>query len=227
MLRIAIDGACRRNGKPDCVSSGGIYIMHTNEVGKCVSCSTQSVVEYESTNQRGELKALIEALKYIKSSRVKEAQILTDSEYLFNSVTKEWYARWELNGWHTADGGPVKNKDLWEAIYYLIETTPAEIVYYHIKGHLISIGKVTAIKSLEADCTGEALCRQAFKKINESANLPAFIANCDYAQGLSEANNGFRLPQNTFKIFIAMNTVADAVATKAVENAVNAESIEN
>lgn len=219
MLRIAIDGACRRNGKPDCVSAGGVFILHINDEGKATHCETQYTVEYESTNQRGELNALIEALKYIHNSRVTAAQILTDSEYLFNAMTKSWYSRWEFNDWRTASGDAVKNRDLWERVGNLVDVMQAEVTYYHIKGHLISFGKSTASRFLETDGTGKLLYKEVFSKFNELSEerTATFVSNMEYAQELSKKNNGFELPKRELRNFVVMNTMADAVATRAVE----------
>ena len=76
MLVIAIDGACRRNGKPDCVSAGGVLVVQDNETYR-----TLCVSEKGSTNQRGEMLALLEALRYIYDTPGNDALIITDSEY--------------------------------------------------------------------------------------------------------------------------------------------------
>ena len=86
MLRIAIDGACRRNGKPDCISAGGVYVQRLDE-GSIVCHSIAAISESESTNQRGELLALDRALTYIYNFG-EEAIVITDSEYIFNAMTK-------------------------------------------------------------------------------------------------------------------------------------------
>ena len=55
MLVISIDGACRRNGKPDCVASGAVFIKQYDEDNNLVATRPLSVWELKSTNQRGEL----------------------------------------------------------------------------------------------------------------------------------------------------------------------------
>ncbi len=223
MLRIAIDGACRRNGKPDCISSGGVFILHIGEEGKATHCEMRSVVEFESTNQRGELNALVEALKYVKVSRVKEAQIVTDSEYLFNAMTKNWYTRWEFNDWRTASGGDVKNRDLWEKICCLVDTSTTDVTYYHIKGHVMSFGKVSARKLLEADESGKFLYKELYGKykslFREDVDGKPLSTDLKYAQDLSYKNNGFVLPPKELRNFVVINAMADAIATKAVDDA--------
>ena len=62
MLLISIDGACRRNGKPDCVSAGGVFIQQFDSKLNLQQTSILSNYETASTNQRGELLALLTAL---------------------------------------------------------------------------------------------------------------------------------------------------------------------
>lgn len=214
MLLIAIDGACRRNGKPDCTSAGGVFIQRFNEEGVPVHFEQLSVHEYNSTNQRGELLALLEALRRLDGVR-EEAQILTDSEYLFNAMSKDWLSRWSTNGWSTAAGEDVKNADIWVQILDAVQRVPFEIAYYHIKGHVIPFGKVTAQRSLQYDPTGRDLALQAADQFERKASSreTAFA----YASELSRKNNGFPLPMNILKRFVVANVVADAVATNAVE----------
>ena len=146
MLLISIDGACRRNGKPDCVAAGGVFIQQFNENLDLQQTSILSNYETASTNQRGELLALLTALDHIWVSK-QDTQIVTDSEYLFNAMTKEWYRSWMNKNWVTATGEPVKNRDLWQEIakaYCRCADAGIDITFYHIKGHCIPFGKVTA-----------------------------------------------------------------------------------
>ena len=218
MLSIAIDGACRRNGKPDCTSSGGVFFY-----GQCApgvnTCGVDYAHEYNSTNQRGEMLALIKALELVKESFYDiEVMIITDSEYLFNAMTKRWYDTWYYNEWYTSSGSLAKNADLWEKIRNLmvwIDNTECEIHFYHIKGHCIPFGRVTADNLLMRDPSGRALYNEVLKKFDTCA--PTKHAVFAAAQELSEKNNGFKLYPDTFKQFVAMNVMADAIATKAVD----------
>jgi ribonuclease HI len=66
-----------------------------------------------TTNNRMELTAALEGLRALKESCAVE--LVTDSEYLKNGMTK-WIANWKRRGWKTAEGKPVVNRDLWEAL---------------------------------------------------------------------------------------------------------------
>lgn len=215
---IAIDGACRRNGQPDCVSSGGVFIeIYASDM----LVATQCIANYEvqSTNQRGELLALLTALRYINTTMV-ATNIVTDSEYIFNAVTKEWFVGWESRDWLTASMEPVKNKDLWQEIKQVYDECVAsniDITLYHIKGHCISFGKVTANTLLEKDHTGKALLDEVYRKYDATASQKADkLAD---ANELSLKNNGFKLDPKILRHFVVINTMADAIATKCVETA--------
>lgn len=219
MKILAIDGACRRNGKPDCTSAGGVFIYsHTSSER---SCGTLFVSEYNSTNQRGELLALLEALTYLKPyTGTDDILIVTDSEYIYNAMTKGWLDKWAHSGFFTAGGTEVKNKDLWQEIYAAyqhIVDNGVEPMFYHIKGHCISFGRVTADRLLTEEPSGKKLLREVIDKFDSCKYSKADVFEA--AQTLSEANNGFRLPDDTFRRFVVCNTMADAVATKAVDEA--------
>ena len=220
MLLIAIDGACRRNGKPDCVSAGGVFIQQFDKDLVLQQTSILSNYETQSTNQRGELLALLTALDHIWSAK-QQTQIVTDSEYLFNAMTKEWYRSWQHKGWVTAMGEPVKNRDLWQEIskaYSRCLDEGIEIVLYHIKGHCIPFGKVTANTLLSKDNTGACLMAEVLLKY-DAVSRTTKKDLLEQSNVLSERNNGFQLPPDKLRQFVVSNVMADAVATKCVDAA--------
>lgn len=220
MLLISIDGACRRNGKPNCVSAGGVFIQHFSDDLGLQQTKALSNYELRSTNQRGELLALLTALDYVWSAK-QEAHIITDSEYLFNAMTKEWYVSWQRKGWVTAMGEPVKNKDLWQAIaqmYLKCQEESMDITFFHIKGHCIPFGKVTANTRLAKDPTGLTLWYDVSAKYDavcETTKKDILV----HAQDLSLKNNGFAFTPDKLKQFVVLNVMADAIATKCVDAA--------
>lgn len=218
MLVISIDGACRRNGKPDCVGAGSAFILHFDDDLKVTKTQTISDYETGSTNQRGELLALRIALEFIIEER-DNANIITDSEYMFNAMTKEWFRTWEHNGWLTSAGESVKNKDLWVEISELYRRASriSEISFYHIKGHCIPFGAVTAATLLSRDTSGIDLFAAALIKYDTCiTGDPGKVSKIEYAKELSLRNNGFVFDDDSLRMFIAANVVADAVATKCV-----------
>lgn len=225
MMLIAIDGACRRNGQPDCVAAGGVFVLKYDKAGRVIRSGVFSDYEKGSTNQRGELLALLRALKTINMVNSTEevqdtVQIVTDSEYIFNAMTKDWHRSWSVKGWVTAAGEPVKNADLWSKISeaYTSINANTDVVFYHIKGHCITFGKVTANGLLARDETGAELYAEVLLKYSSVCNTTK-KAQLEHANKLSERNNGFRLEPDVLQKFVASNVVADAIATRCVDAA--------
>lgn len=69
--------------------------------------------ETNTTNNRMELKAVIEALSAL--SKPCEVIVHTDSQYVQKGIS-EWIHGWKVRGWKTAAREPVKNADLWQAL---------------------------------------------------------------------------------------------------------------
>lgn len=86
--------------------------------------------EAETTNNRMELMAAIEALKAVK--RGSKVDIYTDSQYVRGGITG-WISNWKKNGWKTAAKKPVKNEDLWRALE--AEAARHEVSWHWVKGH--------------------------------------------------------------------------------------------
>ena len=86
--------------------------------------------EPETTNNRMELTAVIEALNALRGSR--KVRVHTDSTYVKNGIT-EWMANWKKRGWKTAAKKPVKNQDLWVALD--AAAARHDVAWYWVKGH--------------------------------------------------------------------------------------------
>lgn len=115
------DGACKGNPGP---GGWGVLLRsgeHTREIFGG---------EAETTNNRMELTAAIEALSALKDSC--RVDLTTDSTYVRDGVT-QWMAKWEHNGWRTAAGKPVKNKDLWQALGTQVQRH--QVSWHWVKGH--------------------------------------------------------------------------------------------
>ena len=86
--------------------------------------------ERNTTNNRMELTAVIEALQLLKR-RVPVA-IYTDSEYVKNGITT-WIHNWKRRGWRTADNKPVKNAELWTRLDALV--AQHDVQWHWVRGH--------------------------------------------------------------------------------------------
>ena len=86
--------------------------------------------EPETTNNRMELTAAIEALNALRGSR--SVVLHTDSKYVMQGIT-EWMDNWKARGWKTSAKKPVKNKDLWQALDEAVGRH--DIEWKWVKGH--------------------------------------------------------------------------------------------
>ena len=120
-IEVFTDGACQGNPGPGGWGAILRYRGHEKEI---------SGYAPETTNNRMELQAAIEALKLIKRSL--PVDLYTDSEYLRKGMT-EWLAGWKKNNWRTAAKQPVKNQDLWEQLDALAMTH--QITWHWVRGH--------------------------------------------------------------------------------------------
>ena len=88
-----------------------------------------------TTNNRMELKAVIESLKYvIKHHEKNNVTIFADSNYVLMGITS-WIFNWEKNGWKTANKKEVMNQELWKELINLIRNCKVKIKWEKVKGH--------------------------------------------------------------------------------------------
>lgn len=99
MIDIHTDGSCIGNPGP-----GGWGLIS--------DIFTMCGHEPHTTNNIMEMRAVIEALKRCFKESIFDIRIHTDSSYVKNGIT-QWINNWKRNGWKTASGGAVKNKELW------------------------------------------------------------------------------------------------------------------
>lgn len=118
---IYTDGACSGNPGP---GGWGALLVHAE--GEKTLCGGAK----ETTNNRMEMTAAIEALKAMKRPCV--IHLHTDSSYLRDGITK-WIHGWKKNGWRTADKKPVKNQDLWLALEAELERQ--HVTWHWVRGH--------------------------------------------------------------------------------------------
>lgn len=121
IVEIYTDGAC--SGNPGPGGWGALLLYGDNE--KEITGG-----EFETTNNRMELTAAIEALRVLK--RRCTVHLYTDSTYVRDGITK-WIDGWKAKGWKTAAKKPVKNEDLWRALDEV--ASAQDIEWKWVKGH--------------------------------------------------------------------------------------------
>lgn len=121
-VEIYTDGACSGNPGP----GGWGAILRYKETEKELSGGAA-----DTTNNRMELTAVIEALALLKESCVVE--LYSDSKYVIDGLSKGWAKGWQKRGWIKSDKKPALNPDLWERLLAL--TDRHEMHYHWVKGH--------------------------------------------------------------------------------------------
>lgn len=159
-VRIFTDGACSENPGP-----GGWAVVF-NSASKCHTISGN---EKLTTNNRMELRAVIEAFKRIiaKEKKLKMSdftyEIYSDSAYVVNTINSHWIEAWQKNNWQTTKREDVKNRDLWEEFSKLRKEARQLgilIDLIKVKGHsgntfnelVDKLAKEESIKAKEGTC---------------------------------------------------------------------------
>ena len=121
MIEIFTDGACSGNPGP----GGWGAILRSGETERELFGG-----EPQTTNNRMEMTAVIEALRALKKPVA--AKVHTDSQYVQKGIS-EWIHGWKRRGWKTAGKDPVKNEDLWRELDRL--AAQHEIEWIWVRGH--------------------------------------------------------------------------------------------
>lgn len=120
-VKIWTDGACSGNPGP----GGWGALLRFGEHEKELSGG-----DFQTTNNRMELAAAIEALNALREACTVE--LYTDSQYVKGGMTG-WIEGWKRNGWRTSSKKPVKNVELWMALDAAVSRH--QINWYWVKGH--------------------------------------------------------------------------------------------
>ena len=121
-VTISTDGACSGNPGPGGWGAVLKYGAHEKELSGGAA---------ETTNNRMELTAVIEALKLLKEPCAVE--LYSDSKYVIDALEKRWVYGWKEKGWIKSDRKPALNVDLWEILLPLI--AKHEVRCHWVKGH--------------------------------------------------------------------------------------------
>jgi ribonuclease HI len=151
-VTITTDGSCIGNPGP----GGWACILRFNGFAREMFGS-----ESNTTNNRMELKAVVEALNAL--NRPCEVAVNTDSQYVRLGIT-EWLEGWKARGWRTSGRGgsggkPVLNRDLW------VELDKAagrhQVVWNWVKGH------AAHADNIRCDCLAQKAAREQIASCGE------------------------------------------------------------
>lgn len=121
-IEIYTDGACSGNPGP---GGWGSILMYKG------AQKEMSGGAGETTNNRMELTAVIEALKALKEPCI--VQLYSDSKYVIDALSKGWARGWKAKGWIKSDKKPALNPDLWDELLKLCDVH--QVNCHWVKGH--------------------------------------------------------------------------------------------
>jgi len=129
-LKVFTDGGCSGNPGP----GGWAFVVVREEAGVKSVLAEDKGGEKDTTNNRMELLAVINALRFLEGIPAPRPSVLvlTDSQYVQKGIG-QWIRNWKNNGWRTSDRKPVKNKDLWVELDELVERLAPK--WQWVRGH--------------------------------------------------------------------------------------------
>ncbi|MGB8700315.1 MAG: ribonuclease HI [Thermosynechococcaceae cyanobacterium] len=196
---IYTDGACSGNPGP---GGWGVVIQLADGTQHELGGHAQ-----QTTNNRMELQAAIEALKALQTLPGLSglASLHTDSEYVKNGIT-QWLPNWKKRGWKTAQGKTVLNQDLWEALDRL---NSSQIQWRYVRGHSGDPGNERADTIARAFSLGQAF---PLKQVEQPMTEPTE----PIAQGSPEGHEGRpgEVKIRHLRDLLDMLQIADAIATQ-------------
>ena len=172
IVNIYTDGACAGNQNEENIGGWGCVLEYQGREKEL--CGG----EMNTTNNRMELTALIEALQALKEPGL-ELHIFSDSAYLVNCFRSGWHINWQNNGWKNSQKKPVENRELWEKLLELLALHKP--TFYLVKGHqtLKEGGEAANSKAFERFIkhNGEGFTFERFAEVVEYNDRCDALAN--------------------------------------------------
>ena len=130
VYRVYIDGSCIRSGASTAQAGYGLYWGDQHPW----NCSNPLPQDGTATNNKAELAAAIKALHIARDHKLEQLITYSDSNCVILGIT-EWVYKWKENGWKTAGGEDVKNKEVWIDLSKLSEASTSKIIWKHVAAH--------------------------------------------------------------------------------------------
>ncbi len=171
ILNIYTDGACSGNQSRENIGGWGAvleYGRHRKEIYGG---------EFNTTNNRMEMTALIKAFEAIKTEN-QTIRVFSDSSYLMNCFREKWYIKWNKNGWKNSTGKPVENQDLWKVLLPYLDIHRIE--FFRVKGHVNLKNKNTnrrALFNTFIEWNGNGFTEEDFEYVTMMNNKADELAN--------------------------------------------------
>ncbi len=173
-LTVHADGACE--GNPGRGGWAAIFTHDDREVMRA------SGYDPDTTNNRMELTAAIEALKLVANAPSLPLTLISDSEYVVKGIN-EWMAAWKPRGWRTAAKKPVMNVEMWQALDALLVARTVAPVAKWVKGHNGDRWNEEADRLAVSAMTGEpSISVSAVKPINAMGDKLAALKHAHLLQ---------------------------------------------
>ena len=183
LVKIYTDGGCSGNQSRTNLGGWGAILEfgpHLKELWGA---------EANTTNNRMELTAVIEAFKALKEDGL-TVEVYSDSSYVTNCFREKWYESWEQNKWRNAAKKSVENQDLWKELLELVRKH--NVTFYRVKGH----------DKLPEAAEGQLPQNAALDKLYDK-----FVQT-----------NGARFSYEDFIYIIKMNNIVDGLANKGIDS---------
>lgn len=209
-MLVAIDGAVKAPGTSACLSVGcALFVESTDDKLYKVICEPKG-----STSQRGEINGLILALTEAVEKGLTDdiLVILTDSQYLYDTVMGEWVKKWENANWITANSEPPKNLDQWQKVLDLIKKLEAhdvEITLVWTKGHLYRYPAGQITRCMQQDASGATLMSSITTLMSVASQRERAVENFNACRAEHDLP---ALPEAIAADYIVYNTTVDAIA---------------
>lgn len=156
-INVYTDGSCSNNGRDDAKGGIGIWFGENNPHNV-----SETLIERKITNIVTEIVAVIRACEICLSQGWNRVKVITDSQYLINSVTIYMH-KWKENNWVNCRNLPVAHKELFEKLSNLLNCL--DVKFEHVPGHRGINGNEQGDKLPKL---GAGVCKR--RKMNEFKN---------------------------------------------------------
>ncbi len=170
-LKIYTDGGCSGNQSDENIGGWGAILVFGSHEKELYGG------EINTTNNRMEMRALVEALGALNRKGL-DVEVFSDSSYLMDCFRKGWYKKWITNGWMTSQKKPVENKDLWERLLPYLEIHNIE--FFRVKGHVNLNSASTNLNGLYnkfVEWNGNKFTFEDFKYVTDMNNRADGLCN--------------------------------------------------